>query len=739
MNALYDIIYIIPLSILMVIFFGTFTGMPEGAVLGYIVSVGICIGAVSLQYMKKKNRIRSIGIIAVFLITLFIVSGETQRQLFIAEYSWLGWMVCYSVVVIIVGLLMGRYIWIRRSVAALLLIYCIVGMILQWEMNKAAFALIFFVACICIAEEIQRKWKKDGYTGMKEHIVRLSPVLIVLCIGVYLLPASSEPYGWNIVKSIYSNAVVFVNKVAGFIVRPSEEYANIGFSDEGEFSAGISDNDQEVLIISVNENIGTLRLIGCVSGEFEGNGWVFDVKKESNDRMLDTLETLCAIKKYDAGYQYDYIKRTKIGYTNLLHNTRYIFAPSKMQVTAVLEGNPEFADRNGSIIARHRMNYADTYMVSCYFLNDDNPELFVLLNSAKPIESSEWDNIVRSERLIGEDGYTFEEYQKYRSRILDDYCDTDGVSDEVAGILAEISDSSKSKYEMLKMLEAYLKDFEYTTASGALPSSVCDGKSYLDYFLLESRKGYCVHYATAFVLMARELGVPCRYVQGYCVNDNFADDVTIKQNHAHAWPEAYFDNFGWVAFEPTPGYSVGSGWKVSGDHEVGGKVPDHIKDHYGTVTDDLNKTETAEWSDEAPKEPVNIDIRLILIPALSAVGFLLAFCLISRIVARKKYCRMESKDKLKYITQENMRFLGYLGFCIESGETLTEYKNRISISDAYDLSDHLGFISDYERLVYSDMEVSQQHINYAQATNKTLRGLIRKGKLRYRIYYLFRR
>ncbi len=737
MNALYDIIYIIPLSILMVVFCGTFAGMPEGTVLGYVVSAGICIWAVLLRYMKKKNRIRSIGIIAVFLITLFIVSGETQRQLFIAEYSWLGWMVCYSVVVIIVGLLMGRYIWIRRGVAALLLIYCIVGMILQWEMNKAAFALILFVVCVCIAQEIQRKWEKDGYTGMKEHIVRLSPVLIVLCIGVYLLPASSEPYGWNIVKSIYSNAVVFVNKVAGFIVRPSEEYANIGFSDEGEFSAGISDNDQEVLIVSVDDNIRNLRLIGCVSGEFDGNRWIFDIENKSNDRMLDTLETLCAIKKYDAGYQYDYIKRTKISYTNLIHNTRYIFAPSKMQVTAVLEGNPEFADRNGSIIARHRMNYADTYMVSCYFLNDDNPELFVLLNSAKPIESSEWDNIVRSERLIGEDGYTFEEYQKYRSRILDDYCDTDGVSDDVTEILAEIRDSSQGRYEMLKTLEAYLKDFEYTTASGALPSSVCDGKSYLDYFLLESRKGYCVHYATAFVLMARELGVPCRYVQGYSIQDDFTDDVTIKQSYAHAWPEAYFDNFGWVAFEPTPGYSVGSGWKVGDGNEVRGEVPGYIKDYYGTAADDLN--ETVESDVETEKEPVNIDIQLILIPALSAMVFLLAFCLISRIVAHKKYCRMESKDKLKYITQENMRFLGYLGFCIESGETLTEYKNRISISDAYDLSDHLGFISDYERLVYSDMEVSQQHINYAQATNKTLRGLIRKGKLRYRIYYLFRR
>lgn len=739
MNALYDIIYIIPLSILMVIFFGTFTGMPEGAVIGYIVSVGICTWVVLLRHMKKKNRIRSIGIIGTFLIALLLVSGETQIQLFIAEYSWLGWMFCYSAAAIIVGLIMERYIWIRRGVAALLLVYCIVGMMLQWEINKAAFALILFIACICIAEEIQRKWKKDGYTGVKEHIARLSPVLVALCIGVYLLPAPAEPYEWNIVKSIYNSTVTFVNKLVGFIIHPSEEYGNIGFSDTGEFLAGISGNDQEVLTVSVDDDIRNLRLIGCVSGEFDGDRWIFDTEDESNDRMLDTLETLCAIKKHDATFQYDYIKRTKLYYKNLLYNTRYIFAPSKMQVEAKQEGNPEYTDKNSSIIADHRMNYADTYTVSCYFLNDNNPELFALMDSAQPIDKAEWDNTARAERLMGEDGYTFNEYQKYRSEIFDTYCDTDGVSDEVAEILAAIRNNSQSKYEMLKMLEAYLKDFEYTTASGALPDYVCDGKSFLDYFLLKSRKGYCMHYATAFVLMARELGVPCRYVQGYYIQNDPTADITIKQSYAHAWPEAYFDNFGWVAFEPTPGYSGDNGWNVRGDHEVKGEQPDYNRDYSDIVSHYLNGTETVEQDDETGKEPVNIDIRLIVIPALSVSGFLLTFYLISRIVSHKKYCRMESKAKLKYITQENMRFLGYLGFCIEEGETLTEYRNRISSSDSYDLSDNLSFISYYERIVYSDMEVSEQHINDAQATNKILRSLIRKGKLRYRICYLFRR
>lgn len=58
---------------------------------------------------------------------------------------------------------------------------------------------------------------------------------------------------------------------------------------------------------------------------------------------------------------------------------------------------------------------------------------------------------------------------------------------------------------------------EYNKNPGVLPDQVADGKSFLDFFLLESQKGYCTYYATAFVLLARAEGFPARYVQGFCV------------------------------------------------------------------------------------------------------------------------------------------------------------------------------------------------------------------------------
>ncbi|MGN0608572.1 MAG: transglutaminase family protein [Oscillospiraceae bacterium] len=736
MNALYDIINILPLSALTVMFFGRYFGMPEESIIGYITGLIFSAWMILLKHIQKKNRIRSIGIVTVFLAVLTIAAGETRRQLFMTEYGWLGWIMIISGVSVAAGMIMERSVWSRRLISLSLIVYCIVAMVFKWEMEKAAPALICFLLLIHIAEEIQRRWNKSGYSDLKEHITRLSPILLILCICIFALPAPNEPYDWKAVKTIYNTAAAYLNRLSGMIAHPSEEYGNIGFSDNGVFLAGLKSSDEEVLRVSVNSNsIKNLRLIGCVSGEFAGDRWIFDTKTESRSRMMDTLETTCAVRKYDSEHPYDYICKTKICYENLMYNTKYIFAPSKMQVSISEQNSPEYREKNNSILTEKRMNYGDQYSVSCYMFNYNCGELFDLLDSAQPIESSEWEKNAEIENIANTDGYSFEDYQEYRSSIYRNYCQTDGVSDEVSKILDEIKAGSNSSYETMKNLESYLNKMEYTTNAGELPSDVTDGKSFLDYFLLTSQKGYCMHYATAFVLMARELGMPCRYVQGYYVHKDFAEDAVIKQSNAHAWPEVYFDNVGWVTFEPTPGYSIYNGWKVIGgkkehtDIPESNIVPSDIDDEIAGII---------EQNDEE-KKSAHIDVRFLIIPILSAAGFLILFYAVNGIVFQKRYRRMGYDDKFRYLTKENLKFLNYLGFRMETGETLNEYKNRVSNSEIYDLKEHLGFISNHEKMLYSNIEISEYQVDDAERTYHLLREMAMKSKLRYRIMLLFRR
>jgi len=82
-----------------------------------------------------------------------------------------------------------------------------------------------------------------------------------------------------------------------------------------------------------------------------------------------------------------------------------------------------------------------------------------------------------------------------------------------------------------------------------------DDEGYLYRFLTETREGYCQQYATAFAVMSRLLGYPTRVSVGFLPGSGDAEDAdlfTVRGTHAHAWPEVYFEDHGWVTFEPTP-------------------------------------------------------------------------------------------------------------------------------------------------------------------------------------------
>lgn len=87
------------------------------------------------------------------------------------------------------------------------------------------------------------------------------------------------------------------------------------------------------------------------------------------------------------------------------------------------------------------------------------------------------------------------------------------------------------------------------------------GADPIEYALMQGHEGYCMHFASAGVLLLRELGVPARYVSGYVVSpsafvvteNGFQAQVTDYA--AHTWVEIYLENVGWVPYEMTPGYS----------------------------------------------------------------------------------------------------------------------------------------------------------------------------------------
>ncbi len=111
---------------------------------------------------------------------------------------------------------------------------------------------------------------------------------------------------------------------------------------------------------------------------------------------------------------------------------------------------------------------------------------------------------------------------------------------------------ARSPYEATLVLERWFRGrggFRYEEN----PPPAAGGNPPLVDFVEVTRAGYCQHYAGAMAVMLRLLGVPARIAVGFTAGTWKAGVWTVTDQQAHAWVEAWFAGYGWLAFDPTPG------------------------------------------------------------------------------------------------------------------------------------------------------------------------------------------
>lgn len=88
------------------------------------------------------------------------------------------------------------------------------------------------------------------------------------------------------------------------------------------------------------------------------------------------------------------------------------------------------------------------------------------------------------------------------------------------------------------------------------------GTDPVEYFLATGKKGYCVHFASAGVMILRAMGVPARYAEGYILKQQaFSEEedgsftAQALDRNRHAWAEIYLNHVGWIPIEMTKGYT----------------------------------------------------------------------------------------------------------------------------------------------------------------------------------------
>ena len=124
--------------------------------------------------------------------------------------------------------------------------------------------------------------------------------------------------------------------------------------------------------------------------------------------------------------------------------------------------------------------------------------------------------------------------------------------EKVIKLAKELTFRQTTQYDKVQAITYYLRDNMKYKEMVPEPPRRMDP---IEWFLFEQKEGYCNYYATAEVMMLRAVGIPARLAVGYAQGEPEENGKAFQvlSKHSHAWPEVFFDDLGWVEFEPTSG------------------------------------------------------------------------------------------------------------------------------------------------------------------------------------------
>ena len=101
-------------------------------------------------------------------------------------------------------------------------------------------------------------------------------------------------------------------------------------------------------------------------------------------------------------------------------------------------------------------------------------------------------------------------------------------------VISELHLRDKDPQAVAKISDFFANQFSYSTWQERVRKSATN-ETLLSRFLLTTRKGHCEYFATATVLLLRELRIPARYAVGYAVHEASGHKYLVRQRDAHAW------------------------------------------------------------------------------------------------------------------------------------------------------------------------------------------------------------
>lgn len=255
--------------------------------------------------------------------------------------------------------------------------------------------------------------------------------------------------------------------------------------------------------------------------------------------------------------------------------------------------------------------------------------------------------------------------------------------------------------------------------------------------LFDTKKGHCLYFSTAMVIMAREAGIPSRLVAGYqTISSSGNAYQIIDSSSPFAWVECYMPNIGWVAFNPSPSENVK--YNNNNKNEVLNTNPmPSIK-----VDTEIDKEDQHSVKTQLKRKNV-LNIPLIICLSIIVLAII---CVILNTVFSQRFYEIDKVRKrfkttviqTEFYYRDMLRQFYWLGFKFKKGETLRELTNRVceklSPDDAKVV---LKAIKNVEKLRYGDIIPTDDAVMCVFEARTLLETvLIEKNN---KVFYIFKR
>ena len=369
--------------------------------------------------------------------------------------------------------------------------------------------------------------------AFREHspMLRALPAALIAAVLAVLLPPAS-PLTWqplqdaaDKVRELFNDYFLFNDPRIVYSVSSD------GYQPALDALGGpATPRQDDVMVVSTDES---LLLRGAVSRTYTGRVWVDEAV---NSRYLYADPT--RQNRKNAAFDLDAIDRLK-GLTHKVHaeatftgtGTSTLFVPQRLISLSTRLDMPVYYNETGEVFITRGVEPGDSYAFDAWLVGDDRAALIAAVNAAETVRDADWEGIRSA--YMGLPG---------------------SIEANLYWLLMDITEDAPTPIEKAFAIRDYLNgpDFRYAI-EGSYPPN---GRDFVSWFVLDEKTGYCTYYASAMAVMARLVGIPSRYAEGYRVAANASGETVVTGEDAHAWAELYFNGIGWLTFDATPGESV---------------------------------------------------------------------------------------------------------------------------------------------------------------------------------------